>query len=223
MTNLFYIMGKSASGKDTIYKKIKNVININEYIPYTTRPIRTGEIDGIDYNFITNEKIKEFQQDNKIIESREYKTVHGLWVYATVADKQLEIDGNILTIGTLESYNKIKQYFKKDLQTKILPIYIKIDEPERRRRAILREERQEKPKFKEMERRLKADNIDFSNEKLKESGISEKETFENYNIDECVSKIVTYIKENTIINYKDELRRKTANYEEEKDIIEEER
>ena len=55
MTNLFYIMGKSATGKDTIYKKIKENIDIKEYVPYTTRPIRTGEKDGVDYHFITEQ------------------------------------------------------------------------------------------------------------------------------------------------------------------------
>ena len=58
MTNLFYIMGKSATGKDTIYKKIKEELDINEYILYTTRPMRTGEKNGVDYFFVTEEDIK---------------------------------------------------------------------------------------------------------------------------------------------------------------------
>ena len=159
MTNLFYIMGKSATGKDTIYKRIKENMNINEYILYTTRPIRTGERDGVDYHFVTNEDIQKFQDDKKVIESRTYQTVHGPWTYATIADEQLNTEGNILTIGTLESYNKIRQYFSDSDNTKVLPIYISINENERRKRALEREQQQENPKFEEMERRLKADNI----------------------------------------------------------------
>ena len=68
-----------------------------------------------------------------------------------------------------------------------------------------------------MERRLKADNIDFSKEKIEASGIGKNETFENYNLDECVNKIVNYIKGRTIINYKEQRRRNTINYEEEEE------
>ena len=48
-------MGKSSSGKDTIYKKLiqnKNLA-LKEIIPYTTRPIRVGEQDGVEYHFVT--------------------------------------------------------------------------------------------------------------------------------------------------------------------------
>ena len=72
----------------------------------------------------------------------------------------------------------------------------------------------ENTKFEEMERRLKADNIDFSKEKLEKSGITKKETFENYDLDECVNKITNYIKTKTIVNYKNNIRKKTVNYEE---------
>ena len=196
MTNLFYIMGKSATGKDTIYKKIKEELDINEYILYTTRPMRTGEKNGVDYFFVTEEDIKNYRLRNKVIESRTYQTVHGPWTYATIADEQLNKEGNILTVGTLESYNKIKEYYANNENTRILPIYIKIDEQERRNRA---------------------DNIDFSKEKIEASGIGKNETFENYNLDECVNKIVNYIKGRTIINYKEQRRRNTINYEEEEE------
>lgn len=196
MTNLFYIIGKSATGKDTIYKKIKEKIEIKSYVSYTTRPIRSGEKEGIDYNFISFDEIAKYENENKIIERRTYQTVYGPWVYLTVNDEQLNQDGSILTVGTLESYEKIKNYFKDNKEVKIIPIYICIDEDERRKRAIAREEKQKKPKYEEMERRLKADNIDFSDENLKKAGITSKETFFNYDIKKCVNEIIEYIKKN---------------------------
>ena len=48
-----------------------------------------------------------------------------------------------------------------------------------------------------MERRLKADNIDFSDDKLMQAGITAKETFENYNLEKCVERILNYIETNT--------------------------
>lgn len=193
MPNFFYIMGKSATGKDTIYKRIKEKININTYILYTTRPIRKGEKEGEDYHYISNEQMENFKKEGKIIESRTYQTTQGPWVYATIKDEQLEKIDNILTVGTLESYRNIKEYYKDNKNMKIIPIYIEIDEIERTNRAIKREEQQLSPNYKEVERRLKVDNIDFSEEKLRQVGISKKHTFENYDLDKCVEDIIKYI------------------------------
>lgn len=193
MSNFFYIMGKSSTGKDTIYKRIKEQIDINTYILYTTRPIREGEKEGVDYHYISNEKMQELINVGKVLESRTYQTVAGPWTYATIADEQLEQEGNIITVGTLESYRDIKEYYKDKIDTKLVPIYIAIDERERRKRAIKREEGQIKPNYAEVERRIKADNIDFSEENLIKCGITSKETFYNYDIDRCVSQIIDYM------------------------------
>lgn len=193
MSNFIYIMGKSASGKDTIYKRIKEQIDVKTYILYTTRPIRTGEQEGVDYHYVSDKQMLKFKQERKVIESRTYQTVKGPWTYATIADEQLEQNGDIITVGTLESYNKIKEYYKDKKDTKLLPVYITIDEEERRKRAIEREKRQENPNYEEVKRRFKADNIDFSEENLRKAGIGQSETFENYDLDKCVENIITYI------------------------------
>lgn len=193
MSNFIYIMGKSASGKDTIYKRIKEQIDVKTYILYTTRPIRTGEQEGVDYHYVSDEQMLKFKQEGKVIESRTYQTVKGPWTYATIADEQLEQNGDILTVGTLESYNKIKEYYEDKKDTKLLPVYITIDEEERRKRALEREKKQKNPNYEEVKRRFKADNIDFSEENLKKAGIGQNETFENYDLDKCVESIVTYI------------------------------
>lgn len=193
MSNFIYIMGKSASGKDTIYKKIKEQIDVKTYVLYTTRPIRTGEQEGVDYHYVSDEQMLKFKQEGKVIESRTYQTVKGPWTYATIADKQLEQSGDIITIGTLESYNKIKEYYEDKKDTKLLPVYITIDEEERRKRALKREKRQKNPNYEEVERRFKADNIDFSEENLKKAGIGENQIFENYDLDKCIESIVKYI------------------------------
>lgn len=193
MSNFFYIMGKSSTGKDTIYKRIKEQIDINTYILYTTRPIREGEKEGVDYHYISNEKMQELINTGKVLESRTYQTVAGPWTYATIADEQLEQEGNIITVGTLESYRDIKEYYKDKIDTKLIPIYIAIDEQERRKRAIKREEGQINPNYAEVERRIKADNIDFSEENLRKCGITSKETFYNYDLDKCVSQIIDYM------------------------------
>ena len=44
MGKIFYIMGKSSSGKDTIYKKLlgDRELELRNIILYTTRPMRQG-------------------------------------------------------------------------------------------------------------------------------------------------------------------------------------
>ena len=216
MTNLFYIMGKSATGKDTIYNKLLEKIDLKTYIPYTTRPIRSGEKNGRDYYFITAQDIKKFKQEGKVIESRTYQTAHGPWIYATINDEQLKQEGDILTVGTLESYIQIREYFKEKENKTVLPIYITIDEKERIKRALAREEKQENPKYKEMERRLKADNIDFSEDNLRIAEITKKETFYNYNLEKCTNEILKYMKE-------EKAREEKTNINKTKNIDEEER
>ena len=48
MSRIFCIMGKSASGKDKIYKALMQdeTLHLNKIVTYTTRPIREKEEDG---------------------------------------------------------------------------------------------------------------------------------------------------------------------------------
>lgn len=210
MANLIYIMGKSSSGKDTIYQRLKNEVDTNLYVPYTTRPKRDGEQEGREYHFIDRKQFEQLEEQDKVMEQRTYNVIniHGekdIWTYATIADSQWEKEGDFLSIGTLESYTSIMKYLEEhpEKKLKIIPVYISIDEQEREKRARKRELTQVKPNYEEMQRRLKKDNIDFSMQKLAEAGITENETFENYDLDKCVSQIINYIKEKTKISFKE--------------------
>ncbi len=93
MGKLIVLMGKSASGKDTIYKLLKEdeSLNLKQLVPYTTRPMRAGEVEGEAYHFVTEAQFKELLQKGRVIEHRSYNTVHGLWRYFTVADAQIDL------------------------------------------------------------------------------------------------------------------------------------
>ena len=54
MGKLIVLMGKSASGKDTIYKLLlaDKSLKLRQLVPYTTRPRRVGEIEGEAYHFV---------------------------------------------------------------------------------------------------------------------------------------------------------------------------
>lgn len=191
MGRIFCVMGKSASGKDTIYNRIlqDDSLHLSRIIPYTTRPIRDGETDGADYNFCTEEDVKRLTDEGRIIELREYNTVYGVWKYFTVNDENIDLEHrDYLTVGTLESYIKIRDYFGKD---RVLPIYIEVEDGDRLIRAIHREKQQQVPKYEEMCRRFLADAADFSEDRLHEAGIERR--FVNDDMDTVIREISDYI------------------------------
>ena len=191
MGNIFYIMGKSSTGKDTIYKKLldKYPEELRQVVMYTTRPIREEEKDGVTYNFVTEDYFNNAKEQGLIIESRAYNTVHGIWRYFTVNDGKIDLqNGNYLISGVLESYVSTREYFGKD---KVIPIYIEVEDGERLTRALKREKKPGNRRFAEMCRRFLTDTEDFSEEKLKAAGIERR--FENRDLYICMSEIEDFI------------------------------
>ena len=192
MGKIFYIMGKSASGKDRIYSLLaaQKELNLKELVLYTTRPIRAGEQDGKNYFFVDENKLKEFREKGCVIEERSYQTVHGIWTYFTADDGQVDLtEGNYLGIGTLESFRKMKNYYGEEA---VCPLYIEVEDGERLLRALKREQEQKEPRYEEMCRRFLADQSDFSEENVFHAGIQKR--FQNVNLEICVKEIVNYIK-----------------------------
>lgn len=192
MGKIFYLMGKSASGKDTIYKKVKEQLpELKTIVIYTTRPIREGEQNGVEYFFVDDNRLQELQEAGKVIELREYNTVHGIWKYFTADDGQFDRNDHLIAIGTLESYVQLKEYFGDE---KLVPIYIEVEDGLRLERALARERQQREPKYEELCRRFLADAADFSVDNLNEAGITQK--YFNVDMDKCIETIVLDIKKN---------------------------
>ncbi len=194
MGKIFYLMGKSSTGKDTIYKFIlkENKFKLRKIVPYTTRPIREGEENGREYHFIDEAEVESLAAQDKIIEMRAYNTFHGTWCYLTVDDGRIRLDKhNYIIIGTLESYKRTVDYFGQDA---VVPIMVEVDNGVRLQRALNRERGQENPKYQEMCRRFLADEEDFSVEAMEKAGITK--IFVNDNLNTCISEIEDYIEAN---------------------------
>ena len=192
MGKIFYIMGKSASGKDRIYSLLEDQreLKLKTLVLYTTRPIRDGEENGKNYYFVSDEKLNEFRKNGNVIEERSYHTVYGIWTYFTADDGQVNLtESDYLGIGTLESFMKLKKYY---VENAVCPVYIQVEDGERLSRALKREKEQENPKYEEMCRRFIADQSDFSEENIQSAGIEKR--FQNKDLDICVKEIVNYIK-----------------------------
>ncbi len=194
MSKIFYVMGKSSSGKDTIYKEIREQMpELRSITPYTTRPIREGETDGVEYFFVDEERLHQMQEEERVIEVRSYHTKCGIWTYFTADDGQIDLKSqDYLVIGTLESYSGMREYFGDE---KIIPIYIEVEDGLRLERALGRERQQKEPKYAEMCRRFLADSEDFSEENLKKAGIERR--FENVELEKCLEEILRLIRKQT--------------------------
>jgi guanylate kinase len=191
MAKIFYVMGKSASGKDTIYKSLlERLPQLKQVVLYTTRPIREGEKNGGEYFFTTGDRLNELREEGKIIEERTYQTALGPWSYFTVDDGQIDVksDDTYLMIGTLESYEKTRNYYGEDL---LIPLYIEVEDGKRLKRALEREFLQKHPKYAELCRRYLADEEDFNEERLNRCGIDQR--FMNDNLEECLRDILLVI------------------------------
>lgn len=186
MSKIYYLMGKSSSGKDTLYKELLRELPwLRTVTLYTTRPARKGERNGVEYYFVTEEEMERFRKENKLIELRTYHTVCGDWKYATVDDGRTDLSKqDYLMIGTLESFEKMQAYYGAE---SVVPLYIEVEDGERLERALKRERGQEVPRYDELCRRFLADQQDFSEEKLSRAGVLKR----YYNTDkrQCLAEI----------------------------------
>lgn len=193
MGKICYIMGKSSSGKDTIFKKLtERMPEFRTITLYTTRPVRAGETDGVEYHFVDEAQLEAMEAKGCVIEVRAYETKCGVWKYFTADDGQIDLGNyHYLVIGTLQSYEAMCRYFGKDA---LIPIYVEVEDGLRLARALERERVQAEPKYAEMCRRFLADQEDFSEENLTRAGI--KRRFINNEMETCLEEIQDYIQKN---------------------------
>lgn len=193
MGRIFYMMGKSSTGKDTIFKAImkKPDLGLKNMVLYTTRPIRENEENGKAYYFVDDMTADRLQEQGKVIEMRAYQTIHGIWKYFTVDDGNTNLEKyDYLSIGTLESYLKLKEYYG---EKRVIPIYIEVEDGNRLERALKRERKPQNRKFEEMCRRFLADSEDFSEENLQKAGI-ERRFYNDNDREECIKEVEEFIR-----------------------------
>lgn len=154
---LIILCGKAGAGKDYLLQQIlKHYGNdINAIISDTTRPPRSYEQDGVDYNFLSLETFSE----TKHLEITSYEVGgdenFNLWLYGTPYSS---LDKNKLNIGIFNVDGIRQIYDKNDIKPHIF--YISADD---RTRLIRQFDREEYPDYSEICRRFLADEKDFKN------------------------------------------------------------
>lgn len=143
------LMGKSNTGKSTTAKML-NKIGFKTMVTDTTRPMRPGEVDGIDYNFRTEKEFKKRIQEGYYLEYKEYDATFGHCYYGSPL-KNFSVD-NTVTVLTPAGVRDLK---KSGLDG-FLILLLELDSDEIKRRATARGD-----KPQEIERRTIKDAVDF--------------------------------------------------------------
>ena len=148
------IVGKTGSGKSKTAKKLESKYGFKVIVTDTTRPIRDNEVDGVDYNFLTDEKFLELEKSGYYIETKSYNAAFGFCRYGT-PKKVFEDNGENKVI--VMSPNGVRDvYGKLDDNTEI--VYLDVSDD-----IIIDRLRRRGDSMEEVYRRLLKDSKDFYN------------------------------------------------------------
>lgn len=193
---IFYIFGKSGTGKDTLKNNLLKVtdVELTPLIVVTDRPIRVGEKEGENYIFKTPEEFSELINNDELMEYREYTVYDGngekaIWRYGTFKVDPKAGDNTLyIGIGSIESYKFIKNLYGDS----VVPIYIMVNDDERLHRLIIRDGNN-KNKLKEICRRFIAECDEYSSDELNALHLSRHAVFNNKSMPDMISKVIAYI------------------------------
>lgn len=158
MRKIFAIVGKASTGKDTLTKMLGELLEMPIATSFTTRPMRIGEKQGVEYNFISDMDFWDLHGCNLLAEYTSYEVASGeTWHYG-LTKEELEKDKYILVIVNPDGLRQLKEIYGH----KICSILIDAPADVRIKRYLDRDEVTES-KAEECCRRFLADNKDFKN------------------------------------------------------------
>ena len=152
MKYIIALIGKAGAGKDTIATElIKQNPDWNMIVSCTTRPRREGEIDGVNYYYLTNEEFAQKILNGDMLEA----TFFNNWHYGTMASSLRE--GVNVGVFNPEGYDCLTEICSKNIR--VIGFYVKADDKTRLLRQLNRET---SPDVHEIIRRFTADEEDFA-------------------------------------------------------------
>ena len=159
---IYLFIGKSGSGKNYMLEQmLQNKPHIKPMVSVTTRPPRVGEVNGVDYHFVSDEVFDNMLERNAFVEHREYNTEFGVWKYATLRKSNATTEDYAGIVDVQGAIDIINSYAPS---VKVQVFYVSAPDDVRLERA------KERGSFDldEWNRRLEKDKEDFSDNRLEE-------------------------------------------------------
>ena len=113
---IIVIIGESCSGKTTLANYFAERHYFEKVVTYTTRPIRAGEVDGVDYHFINDENFDKLQSDNFFLETSLYNN----WHYGTPLSHNRS---DKIIVLSPSGMRKLKKITDKD---ELITVYLRV-------------------------------------------------------------------------------------------------
>lgn len=171
------LIGKSGCGKTTIQKILCELLNFTPIVTCTSRPVRKGEVDGVDYNYYSKDQFLSMIKNDDFIEYRSYNVIaedgRDIWYYGT-RKQQLETNLDYVIILDIQGAKEFLKYYGEE---NCFVAYVSVPSDIRESRASARGSFDKA----EWNRRLADDDIKFN--------------------EDDISKIADYIIDNTINVY----------------------
>lgn len=180
---IYLLFGKSGAGKTTVYKRLieDEDLGLTPIVTCTTRPPREGEVNEVDYYFISEEEFHELNSTGELMESTSYEVANGdTWYYGSLFKDFWDSSKDKLIIVNPHG---IREIIRKCLNYSI-PTKVILLTASRKKRLQRLSERGDN--IDEIKRRMKADDKDFF---LVNELANHKINTTRQTIDETVNKI----------------------------------
>lgn len=156
MRKIFAVMGKASTGKDTLTKMLSETLELPIALSFTTRPMRVGEKQGVEYNFISDDDFWDLHGCDLLAEYTSYEVASGeTWHYG-LTKEELEKAEYVLVIVNPDGFRQLTEIYGD----KVCSILIDAPADVRIKRYLDRDTVTEE-KAEECCRRFLADNKDF--------------------------------------------------------------
>lgn len=170
---IFAIVAPSASGKSTIERRV----DFERIISYTTRPMRRGELDGVDYFFVHDEEFLQLEKKRFFTETASYRE----WHYGLSLQDYDYKTQKLVVVVTPKGYEELLEKVGDEY---VKSVYIHVEERERMVRQLSRGD-----EVDEVIRRIHTDRVDFAGfDKVADYII------ENHDLDKAIEMLYTIIK-----------------------------
>lgn len=154
MSKIFVIVGKTASGKTTLVKKLQRLLpeKVKVVVAYTTREKRPKEKHGIDYNFIDTMKMKGLIATGSVDCVRTYVNADGEELIYGLPSLKNDDGSSKIVITDVEGLKELQVKYAGD----VISFFINRSIEDRYNNLL---KRGDKPN--EIWRRIEADEKDF--------------------------------------------------------------